>query len=296
MLGQPMSMLIPRVVGFKLVGELREGATATDLVLTVTERLRQHGVVGQFVEFYGQGIANLPLADRATIGNMSPEFGSTCAIFPIDAETLRYLEFSGRTPEHVERVEAYAKAQGMWHDADSEEATYSETLELDLAEVVPSLAGPEAPAGPGLADRGQAVVPAGARGPAADRAHGGRRAAARSRSRPRTRPATNGDSSHDHQPEPAGADAHGRRAGRRPRLRDRRADARGRHGDPARPRARRDRRDHVVHEHVEPVGDGRRRPARPQRGRARPARPSRGSRRRSPRAPRSSWSTTARRA
>ena len=175
MLGQPMSMLIPRVVGFKLVGELREGATATDLVLTVTERLRQHGVVGQFVEFYGQGIANLPLADRATIGNMSPEFGSTCAMFPIDAETLRYLEFSGRTAEHVARVEAYAKAQGMWHDADSEEPTYSETLELDLAEVVPSLAGPEAPAGPGRADRGQAVVPAGAGGPAADRAHGGRR-------------------------------------------------------------------------------------------------------------------------
>ena len=118
MLGQPMSMLIPRVVGFKLGGELREGATATDLVLTVTQMLREHGVVGQFVEFYGPGIANLPLADRATIGNMSPEFGSTCAIFPIDAETLRYLEFSGRPPEHVERVEAYAKAQGLWHDED----------------------------------------------------------------------------------------------------------------------------------------------------------------------------------
>ena len=145
MLGQPMSMLIPRVVGFKLSGELREGATATDLVLTVTQKLREHGVVGQFVEFYGQGIANLPLADRATLGNMSPEFGSTCAIFPIDAETLRYLEFSGRTPEHVERVETYAKAQGLWHDEDSEEATYSETLELDLGDVVPSLAGPKRP-------------------------------------------------------------------------------------------------------------------------------------------------------
>ena len=114
-------------------------------MLTVTERLREHGVVGKFVEFYGQGIANLPLADRATIGNMSPEFGSTCAIFPIDAETLRYLEFSGRPPEHVERVEAYAKAQGLWHDEDSEEPTYSETLELDLGEVVPSLAGPKRP-------------------------------------------------------------------------------------------------------------------------------------------------------
>ena len=164
MLGQPMSMLIPRVIGFKLGGELREGATATDLVLTVTQRLREHGVVGQFVEFYGPGIANLPLADRATIGNMSPEFGSTCAIFPIDAETLRYLEFSGRSAEHVERVETYAKAQGLWHDEDAEEATYSETLELDLGEVVPSLAGPEAAAGPRLADRGQGVVPDGARG------------------------------------------------------------------------------------------------------------------------------------
>src|SRR6185295_2750029 len=145
MLGQPMSMLIPRVVGFKLTGELREGATATDLVLTVTEQLRRHGVVGQFVEFYGQGIANLPLADRATIGNMSPEFGSTCAIFPIDAETLRYLRFSGRTDEVVERVETYARAQGLWHDEHAEEPTYSETLELDLGDVVPSLAGPKRP-------------------------------------------------------------------------------------------------------------------------------------------------------
>ncbi len=145
MLGQPMPMLIPRVLGFKLGGELREGATATDLVLTVTQQLRRHGVVGEFVEFYGPGIANLPLADRATLGNMSPEFGCTCAIFPIDAETLRYLEFSGRSPEHVERVETYAKAQGLWHDADSEEPTYSETVELDLGDVVPSLAGPKRP-------------------------------------------------------------------------------------------------------------------------------------------------------
>jgi aconitate hydratase len=145
MLGQPMPMLIPRVLGFKMTGALREGATATDLVLTVTQIMREHGVVGQFVEFYGQGIANLPLADRATLGNMSPEFGSTCAIFPIDTETLRYMEFSGRTPEHVARVEAYAKAQGMWHDERAEEATYSETLELDLGEVVPSLAGPKRP-------------------------------------------------------------------------------------------------------------------------------------------------------
>jgi aconitate hydratase len=145
MLGQPMSMLIPQVIGFKLTGELREGATATDLVLTVTERLREHGVVGKFVEFYGEGVSRLPLADRATIGNMSPEFGSTCAIFPIDAETLRYLEFTGRAPEQIALVEAYAKAQGLWHDEHGEEPTYSETLELDLGEVVPSIAGPKRP-------------------------------------------------------------------------------------------------------------------------------------------------------
>jgi aconitate hydratase len=145
MLGQPMSMLIPQVIGFKLTGALREGATATDLVLTVTERLRAHGVVGKFVEFYGAGVGRLPLADRATIGNMSPEFGSTCAIFPIDAETLRYLAFTGRPPEQIALVEAYAKAQGLWHDEHSEEPTFSETLELDLDEVVPSIAGPKRP-------------------------------------------------------------------------------------------------------------------------------------------------------
>ncbi|TML05192.1 MAG: aconitate hydratase, partial [Actinobacteria bacterium] len=145
MLGQPMSMLIPQVVGFKLGGELPEGATATDLVLTVTEMLRRKGVVGKFVEFFGPGVPNLPLADRATIGNMSPEFGSTCAIFPIDAETLRYLAFSGRPKELIDLVEAYAKEQGLWHDADSDEPTYSDTIELDLGDVVPSLAGPKRP-------------------------------------------------------------------------------------------------------------------------------------------------------
>jgi aconitate hydratase len=145
MLGQPMSMLIPQVIGFKLTGELEEGATATDLVLTVTEMLRARGVVGKFVEFYGEGLANLPLADRATIGNMSPEFGSTCAIFPIDAETLRYLEFSGRPHELIELVEAYAREQGLWHDETSEEPTFTDTLELDLGDVVPSIAGPKRP-------------------------------------------------------------------------------------------------------------------------------------------------------
>jgi aconitate hydratase len=145
MLGQPMSMLIPQVLGFRLTGELHEGATATDLVLTVTEMLRQKGVVGKFVEFYGAGLPNLPLADRATIGNMSPEFGSTCAIFPIDAETLNYLEFSGRPKELIELVEAYAKEQGLWHDEDSEEPTFTDTVGLDLGDVVPSIAGPKRP-------------------------------------------------------------------------------------------------------------------------------------------------------
>jgi aconitate hydratase len=145
MLGQPMSMLIPQVLGFKLHGELPEGATATDLVLTVTELLRKKGVVGKFVEFYGPGVSRLPLADRATIGNMSPEFGSTCAIFPVDRETLRYLAFSGRPKELIGLVEAYAKEQGLWHDEDAEEPTFSDTVELDLGDVEPSLAGPKRP-------------------------------------------------------------------------------------------------------------------------------------------------------
>ncbi len=145
MLGQAMPMLIPQVVGFRLHGALPEGSTATDLVLTVTERLRQRGVVGKFVEFFGAGLAGLPLADRATIGNMSPEFGSTCAIFPIDAETLRYLELTGRPRDQIALVEAYARAQGLFHDERSEEPTYSETIELDLSEVEPSIAGPRRP-------------------------------------------------------------------------------------------------------------------------------------------------------
>jgi aconitate hydratase len=145
MLGQPVSMLIPQVVGFRLSGALPEGSTATDLVLTVTQMLRERGVVGKFVEFYGPGLANLPLAHRATIGNMSPEYGATCGIFPVDAETLRYLEFSGRPPEQVELVEAYCREQGLFHDEESEEATYSDSLELDLSAVEPSLAGPRRP-------------------------------------------------------------------------------------------------------------------------------------------------------
>ena len=144
MLGQPISMLIPKVVGFRLTGELPPGATATDLVLTITELLRKHGVVGKFVEFHGDGVAAVPVANRATIGNMSPEFGSTCAIFPIDDETLAYLRLTGRAEQHVALVEAYAKEQGLWHDP-SHEAVYSEELELDLATIVPSIAGPKRP-------------------------------------------------------------------------------------------------------------------------------------------------------
>jgi len=144
MLGQPISMLIPKVVGFRLTGELPPGATATDLVLTITELLRKHGVVGKFVEFHGDGVAAVPVANRATIGNMSPEFGSTCAIFPIDDETLAYLRLTGRPEQHVVLVEAYAKEQGLWHDP-SREAVYSEELELDLATIVPSIAGPKRP-------------------------------------------------------------------------------------------------------------------------------------------------------
>jgi len=145
MLGQPVSMLVPQVVGFKFTGSLREGATATDLVLTVTEQLRRKGVVGKFVEFYGDGLASLPLADRATIANMAPEYGATCGIFPIDAETLRYLELSGRPKDLIRLVEAYAREQGLFHTTGGPEASYSDTLELDLSTVEPSLAGPKRP-------------------------------------------------------------------------------------------------------------------------------------------------------
>jgi aconitate hydratase len=145
MLGQPVSMLIPQVVGFKLTGKLREGATATDLVLTVTQALRKLGVVGKFVEFYGPGVAELPLADRATLSNMAPEYGATCGIFPVDAETLRYLRLTGRSEEQIALVEAYYREQGLFHTAETPEAEYTQTLELDLATVEPSVAGPKRP-------------------------------------------------------------------------------------------------------------------------------------------------------
>src|ERR1700730_17511694 len=145
MLGQPVSMLIPLVVGVKLTGRLREGASATDLVLTITEMLRKHGVVGKFVEYFGPGLQDLPLADRATIANMSPEYGATCGIFPVDKETLKYLKLSGRSAEQIALVEAYCREQGLFHDEKTPEAEYSELLSLDLATVEPSIAGPKRP-------------------------------------------------------------------------------------------------------------------------------------------------------
>ena len=162
MLGQPVSMLIPRVVGFKLTGSIPAGATATDVVLTITEQLRKHGVVGKFVEFYGEGVAAVPLANRATIGNMSPEFGSTAAMFPIDDVTLDYLRLTGRSDENVALVESYAKEQGLWHDP-SREIKFSEYLELDLSTVVPSISGPKRPQDRIDPHRVQGPVP---RGPA----------------------------------------------------------------------------------------------------------------------------------
>ena len=145
MLGQPITMLIPHVIGFKLTGKLREGTTATDLVLTCTEMLRNKGVVGKFVEFFGDGLAEMPLADRATLGNMAPEFGSTCGIFPIDGETIRYMKLSGRDDAQCELVETYARAQGMWREDGQPDALYTDTLELDMSTVEPCIAGPKRP-------------------------------------------------------------------------------------------------------------------------------------------------------
>ncbi len=295
MLGQPVSMLIPRVVGFKLNGDLPEGATATDLVLTITEMLREHGVVGKFVEFYGPGVSALPLANRATIGNMSPEFGSTIAVFPIDEETTKYLKLTGRDDEQIALVEAYAKEQGLWHDPDAE-PRYSERLELDLAEVVPSLAGPKRPAGPGLAVRRQGGLPrvaAPTTSTTASRRVAPTRRACRRRRSP-TRPSTprstrqsdesfpssdapshseggNGDGApHDWRNHPAGSGS-----GKRPSNKAQ-GHPRRRHRVRARPRCRGDRGDHLVHQHLQPVGDDRRGAAREERRREGPDRPSRG--------------------
>ena len=145
MLGQPMDMLLPDVIGFKLYGKLRDGVTATDLVLTVTQMLRKKGVVDKFVEFYGEGLAWMSLPDRATIGNMAPEYGATMGYFPVDAETIRYMQLTGRPKQVIERTEAYMHAQGLFHEAGMPEPEYTDTLELDLGSVVPSLAGPKRP-------------------------------------------------------------------------------------------------------------------------------------------------------
>ncbi len=158
MLGQPVSMLLPQVVGFKLKGQLREGSTATDLVLTVTEMLRKTGVVGKFVEFFGPGLSSLPLADRATIANMSPEYGATCGIFPVDDTTLGYLRTTGRSAEQIALVETYCKEQGLFHTAQTQDAEYSQVVELDLSTVEPSVAGPQASAGPRPAFQDQGII------------------------------------------------------------------------------------------------------------------------------------------
>ena len=229
MLGQPSSMLIPQVVGFRLSGQLPEGATATDLVLTITEMLRKHGVVGKFVEFYGPGLQHLTLADRATIGNMCPEYGATVAIFPVDDATLDYLRLTGRSAEQVALVEAYAKAQGLFRT----DATPGRGLHRDArARSRDGRAEPgrsAAPAGPGLAQRRQALVRRCAR-----RAEEGREGRGR-----------------------------GRRHG-------------GGHRDPARTRVGRHRRDHQLHQHLQPERDDRRRPGRQEGGRARADAASRG--------------------
>ena len=290
MLGQPVSMLIPRVVGFKLNGDLPEGATATDLVLTITEMLRKHGVVGKFVEFYGPGVSALPLANRATIGNMSPEFGSTIAVFPIDQQTIDYLRLTGRPEEQLALVEAYAKEQGLWHDPDAE-PRYSEKLELDLSTVVPSLAGPKRPQ-----DR---VEVSEAKGSFRTRWPTTSPTATTTRTSPPRRPATTRRSSEsfpasdaplaraaataapvtpdDHAAQRRPPEQPGHDLARRQRVRDR-------------PRRGGHRRDHVVHQHLQPVGDDRCGAARQERRREGPARASRGSRPRWPPAPR--WSPT----
>ena len=237
MLGQPISMLIPKVVGFKLTGELPSGATATDLVLTITELLRRHGVVGKFVEFHGEGVAAVPVANRATIGNMSPEFGSTCAIFPIDEETLTYLRLTGRPAEQVALVEAYAKEQGLWHDPSGEAAgggvaRYSQQLELDLSTVVPSLAGPKRPQDRvALTDAKHSfreALGSYVHLPSLDNGIAG--------TFPASDPVSGGL---DDRPSAADSGHPG-----------------GRHPDQRGPRLRGDRRDHVLHQHVEPVRHG----------------------------------------
>ena len=264
LLGEPVSMLVPQVVGFRLSGKLPEGATATDLVLAVTQILRSLGVVGKFVEYFGHGLVGLPLADRATIGNMSPEYGATCGFFPVDEETLRYLRLTGRSAEQVELVEAYCRAQGLFHDPDAT-PEYSQIVELDLGDVEPSLAGPRRPQDRVPLTRGEVVLP----GVALHlrRARTGtapRTRRSRTRSRRATRPTspspgTSRFPTTTRSPSPA-AEPEARAVRRLHGRRELRAGARrGRH-----------RRDHELHEHLEPVRHGRRRAPGEERGRARP--------------------------
>ena len=256
MLGQPVSMLIPRVVGVRLSGELPDGSTATDLVLTITEALRATGVVGTFVEFYGPGVAAVPVANRATIGNMSPEYGSTCAIFPIDAVTLSYLRLTGRPASQIALVEAYAKEQGLWHEPGHEPA-YSHTLELDLSRIVPSNRRPETAAGPHSAGAGTAGVPGRAAGPRPRRYPPGRAGRKRRRVLPGLRPGRGNGRSRRR---PA---SHLRPGCRRPAAPAQSGphNAGGRPGRRARPRRRGDRRHHLLHQHLQPRRHDRRRAA-----------------------------------
>ena len=246
MLGEAISMLVPQVVGFRLHGALPEGATATDLVLTVTQILRQTGVVGKFVEYFGHGLAGLPLADRATIGNMSPEYGATCGFFPVDDETLRYLRLTGRSDDQVALVEAYCKENGLWHDPE-EQPTYSQVVELDLSTVEPSIAGPRRPQDRIPLREARNAFSAALPSFGVD---GGQRRGRR------------GERGVDGRERRAGADGDDR--AHRGRADDRRRDGRDR------PRRRRDRRDHLVHEHLQPGRDDRRRAAREEGRRARP--------------------------
>ena len=262
MLGQPVSMLIPQVVGYKLTGKLREGATATDLVLTVTQALRKLGVVGKFVEFYGPGIADLPLADRATIGNMAPEYGATCGIFPVDAETLRYLRLTGRSEEQIALVEAYYREQGLFHTAGSPEAEYSQTIELDLATVEPSVAGPRRPQDRVLLKDAAASFAQQLPSLLAPTAKplGSRTAAAWP---PRRR--------HCHRHRRRRKCSAPRHHNRRPKHNQSPLQRRSR--PVSRPRLRRHRRHHQLHQHLQPIRDDRRRPARQKSRRKRPHRP-----------------------
>ncbi len=262
MLGEAISMLVPQVVGFRLSGSLPEGATATDLVLTVTEILRATGVVGKFVEYFGHGLVGLPLADRATIGNMSPEYGATCGFFPVDEETLRYLRLTGRSSERIELVEAYCKENALWHDPD-EPPTYSQIVELDLSTVEPSLAGPRRPQDRvPLREAKQAFLET---LPTFGVDYGNAHDEAVAETFPASDPLASAAPG-------STAGVRGRRSPERPEGRARRASGRpghtGRRDVLARPRLRRHRRDHVLHEHVESRRHGRRRPAGEERGRA----------------------------